>query len=345
MNKILLYGSSLLLLGLVLPAWLTPQDNSPSLDWKSLRKSLRDIHDSKARLESAKKLETIAYELSNTLVDLGSLAAGDSDARVRRQAAITLQTIGLSAHIVVPNLIQGLSREKDDEVRAEVISVFYNTAPLSKDAIPLLLKAAQDRNVEIRCRAIAALGAFGPQVKEAVPLLIQALRDPDKKVPNRTWSGVSSYAYRSLMDIDADAKIAFKAVIGMRREEPAELRKRSADQLEKFIPRNKRLVPFIAAWLSEPSDPERRIYSAYALGIIGPDARDAVPDLLKVLEAKDVEDEGTARAIRIGAVWALGRIGPPAKAALPKLQEMRDQASEPLRSVLDTALGEIQKKD
>jgi HEAT repeat protein len=74
-------------------------------------------------------------------------------------------------------------------------------------------------------------------------------------------------------------------------------------------------VAALCAALNQP-DNQLRSIAAGALGDLGPQARAAVPMLIKAISA------GT----NVNGVWALGRIGPEAKAALPVLEsKMRQQ--------------------
>jgi HEAT repeat protein len=84
----------------------------------------------------------------------------------------------------------------------------------------------------------------------------------------------------------------------------------------------------------EPSVAER---AAEGLGWIGPDAKEAVPTLIKRL--KDPPSEN----FRVTAVAALGRIGPKAKAAVPLLIELIQQKEAPAkaRRTAVSALGKM----
>ncbi len=75
-----------------------------------------------------------------------------------------------------------------------------------------------------------------------------------------------------------------------------------------------------------------------ALGIIGPDAKDAVPALIEVLK-----DKNRTYVSRRNAASALGRIGPDAEASVPTLLEVSKDSSEApnLREVAKNALISI----
>ena len=75
---------------------------------------------------------------------------------------------------------------------------------------------------------------------------------------------------------------------------------------------------------------------ALALGEIGPDAKIAVPILIKAL---DDEYEGVRRF----AALALGKIGPEAEQAVPALIiSLRDDRDKDVRSSAAKALGQIE---
>jgi HEAT repeat protein len=79
--------------------------------------------------------------------------------------------------------------------------------------------------------------------------------------------------------------------------------------------------------------------AALALGKIGPDAREAVPALIEVLGDPEW-------IIRRQAVLALGQIGADARAALPALQKLQKDSSKQVRDAAREALAMVgQTKD
>jgi HEAT repeat protein len=74
--------------------------------------------------------------------------------------------------------------------------------------------------------------------------------------------------------------------------------------------------------------------AALALGQIGPDAREAVPALIEVLGDSEW-------IIRRQAAIALGRIGPDARAALPALQRLLKDSERQVRDAAREAIAKV----
>jgi HEAT repeat protein/S1-C subfamily serine protease len=91
----------------------------------------------------------------------------------------------------------------------------------------------------------------------------------------------------------------------------------------------------VKALASTDADLRRR--AAVALGSLGRDARDALPDLLRVLRASDEKEE-----VRQEAARALGELGTPPKDQLPALEAaLRDARSKAARLYAADALGKL----
>jgi HEAT repeat protein len=77
----------------------------------------------------------------------------------------------------------------------------------------------------------------------------------------------------------------------------------------------------VQAWLDDLRAPDLPTCqeALEALGTMGPDNQDAVPELIRALE-----DENAL--VRAGAARGLGRIGPAARQALPALQSARENS-------------------
>jgi HEAT repeat protein/lysophospholipase L1-like esterase len=92
-------------------------------------------------------------------------------------------------------------------------------------------------------------------------------------------------------------------------------------------------LPVLLGALRQP-DEGGQAAAARALGNLGPAAREAVPELMKLLE------RGTPR-VRAATARALGNMGPAAELAVHELMRRLDDAAPPVRAAAAWALGEI----
>src|SRR5262245_5919482 len=171
----------------------------------------------------------------------------------------------------------------------------------------------------------------GPSAETAA--LIKALKDENRLVRLR--------AMRDLGNQGAAARDAAPTLgLLLRADTEPEVLTQAARALAQIGPAG---VPEL---LKALRDPELRVryQAAGALGIIGPDAREAVPLLTAAL--KETNDKMRARAL-----YALGEIGPEARPAVPALvrtlrdrePDVRTQASGALRQIGPAAVPALEE--
>ena len=173
-----------------------------------------------------------------------------------------------------------------------------------KTVIPALINAFQDENKEVRDSALEAAVVLGPA---AAPDLVAALKNPHERIRRK--------ATDALQQFGAEAKEVVPALVELLKAENTEIREAAIDVIQEIGPDASAAVPALRLVLSENSPRNLKLGAAYALGKIGPAAKDAVPELVKALEAKDEVND----FLRSNAADALGGIGPEAKAAVPAL--------------------------
>ena len=100
------------------------------------------------------------------------------------------------------------------------------------------------------------------------------------------------------------------------KDHSSRVRERASVELVQLAPEVVDALPALTAALSDPHQPVRW-NAARALGLMGPQARPAVPALAKAAKLAD-----WSGAAQVKAAWALGRIGPAAADALPTLVEV-----------------------
>jgi HEAT repeat protein len=316
-----------------------------SARFKELGKKIRD-QDRNVRKKAALALGKIGLELRVSVNDLVH-ALQDQDEGVRAQAAQSLGDIGPSAYFAVPALAKVL-QDKSAKVRAAAAEALAQIGVLAKAAVPALIKAMNDKDVVVRRRVTNALGLIGPRAKAAIPALIKALKDPDKGVKFKEAS-VSQCAMIALGNIGPDAKAAASALLEILNTDDDKFPAAIAT-LAKIKPKDKKLVPFYRQVLQDKEHPRLHYAAVYGLGILGPIAKEAIPDLLEAFRAKGVKGARQIERLQTGVVWALGRMGPAKKVVStlgnvlknPKLAfGVRLEAAQALRAMGPAAKGAV----
>jgi HEAT repeat protein len=201
-------------------------------------------------------------------------------------------------------------------------------APYKAD-IARLLGELKNKDPIRQDKAARDLAALGPR---AVPALIEAIKSDTE--------GVVGRAARALGQIGPPARDAVPALIARLDEDKGRSRDDGEviEALMRIAPRRPEAAPALCAILREPPNNPCRIHAVVALGKMGAEAKEAVPDLIKMLD----EDPRKAGPIRFHAATALGQIGSEAKRAVPALVKLlKDENAGPGRRTVAVALGEI----
>jgi hypothetical protein len=160
-------------------------------------------------------------------------------------------------------------KDKDDKVRHKAAFSLRQLGPEAKAAVPALIDSLKDKNVSVREESAFALQQIGSPAKPAIPALIDALKDEDYWV--RYWS------LRALADFGGDARAAVPALAQILKGPDAELKVQAARGLWRMGENRKEVLAALIDVLQERWD----VRAARMLGEIGPDAKPAVPALLK----------------------------------------------------------------
>lgn len=173
----------------------------------------------------------------------------------------------------------------------------------------------RDRENRDRELAISALAAFGPAAKDAVPDLIAILKDPKLSEPDAVLEALGK--------IGPDAAPAVPFLIAFLIEEIRQGAQPGESTLYELSSAlagvGAPAVPALTKLLGDP-DRQIRFHAARTLGEIGPEAKAAVPSLIRELDW-ELEHFGPDHDSRRHTfVWALGQIGPEAHAAIPSFK-------------------------
>lgn len=183
------------------------------------------------------------------------------------------------------------------------------------------------RKFVLACLGVTALGlgplAAAPADPSSVPDLVKGLADENKAVRLKSA--------RELGDLGAAARTAAPALYAALKEDrEPEVRSQCGKALAQIGPH---ALPFLLQGLDD-KDRVVRSWSVRAVGLIGPEAKEAVGPLTKALKDSQA-------GIRGGAAQALGEIGPAAEASAPALIEALADSDKDVRARAAAALARI----
>ncbi len=275
-------------------------------------------------------------------------------------ACLVIERIGPDAAEAVPQLMHCVKRDAP-EVRIEALLALASIGEAARPAVDTIVSVLENDPFNgVKYAAAYALGRLGDP--KAVPALEKAARsdDPILKL-TALWSlvqlkpddralmqqAVEAFA-EALQSNDAQLR-SIAATAFAETEIPADiaeapLLKSLVDKLDQetinrvidaFVKRGKAVVPRVIRALD---DPKRLPYAVQILNRIGPDAAEAVPKLIELLDT--VEDADIRRDI----IVALGSIGPASAPALPKLLKLLKTADIETKYALTYAIGQLGPK-
>jgi HEAT repeat protein len=226
-------------------------------------------------------------------------------------------------------------------------------------AVPKLRELLKSDDVQVRWRAARALGDYGSLAKDAAGDLLKLLKDKDAVVQYHAAIALGKIEDKSdetvsgLVDAatDKDPRVARAAIAALRKLKPgpgrvtAALKEalKSNDQavtlhaLEAIVEQRGKAVPLLKETLKQP---ETAYLACAAIDQIGPEAADAVPELMELL------GKSKHSQLVIQALLALASIGPAAESAeagIAPLLESKTDDTIPIAAAY--ALGSIGAKD
>jgi HEAT repeat protein len=239
----------------------------------------------------------------------------DEAAEVRQLAAQALGNLGPAAADAVPDLVRSIEDDHID-VRLRALEALGRVGPPAKGAVPRLMQTLRDEN---------------RHSGQPAPPRFQFPAPAFRPVPLPLAAGSHLLAVDALGRIGPDAAAALPQLAELATGNPGALRGAALEALQHLGPA---AVPTLAKGLAS-RDPSERAASAAALGGVLPASGDAVAPLRAALKDDDFE-------VRRHAVFALGLLGPKASAAVPDLVRVLAEAPEPeLRAQAALALGQI----
>lgn len=167
-----------------------------------LTQALRDP-DAAVRATAAEALAVAGAEAKSAAPELVGLLQ-DAEAGVRRSAVRALGRIQpAGAAAVAETLAAMLGREKDRDVRWEIVVSLGLLGEKTPTVIQALTHLLQQEDGELRLRAVRVLASFGPAAREALPQVLRAAQtDPAKSVRQE-----AVHAFAALLGPDLSGRL------------------------------------------------------------------------------------------------------------------------------------------
>ena len=222
-----------------------------------------------------------------------------------------------AAEADVAGLIKSLS-SPTESVRLSAIDSLGRAGPKAAKAVEALTGLLEDESASVRAHAAKALGHIGKPAVPAVKVLAALIADENAQVRRA--------AVEALADIEPGPEVGVPIIVKMLEDADPAARIRALDALAE---EGKTAVPHLINALEK----EEAVYWAcLVLSEIGPDAEEAVPALIKVLDDK-------RPGVRREAILALAAIG---EASAPATDALVEALDCQINGVVATyALGKI----
>jgi HEAT repeat protein len=164
----------------------------------------------------------------------------------------------------------------------------------NKANIAALGDALDDKDGNVRLAAAAALKNHGPAAAAATPRLLARLKDTEEKAVVR---GVIAGALAVIAPADKGAIAALTEAL---EDKQLLVRGHAALALHTIDPKNdKKVVEVLLKVVQTSKDDDARTQAIHALGTVGPEARPAVPALLKALAEGGMVGQAARKALLI----------------------------------------------
>jgi HEAT repeat protein len=223
---------------------------------------------------------------------------------VRQRMSELLAELGPDGAEAIPALAEAC-KDADEGARGAAKVAFQK---VGGEELPRLLAQIKDQSapIDARCKSLWRLGDYGSVAKQVAPALIAALKDENAKVRGG--------AANSLVNMGSEGRIVVPALIAAADDRDPKVRFYAVHSLGGLRPIDKRAVPVLIRKLKDDDDTVRH-FAALSLGHIGPVDKQVVPALIEALKEEQT---------RCGAASALREIGPEARSALPEMLKALD---------------------
>lgn len=219
-------------------------------------------------------------------------------------------------------------------------------ANMGAEVVPTLMNALKAPNPQVRLGAAWSLDSIQPKPEVAIPSLIEALEEENKAASFQRSPDVSgevrekiAFAIGHIGGPKAKAAIPVLRLTLQSKEWRAKFS--AAKALQLLGAPLEEVVPIYLEELGN-NDPNVRIKAALGLGDLGPQAKSAVPGLIKAFADNRDEAGPYYDVFRSYVASTLGKIGPEAAQAIPVLRGALQDKHEAVRFSASVALKKIE---
>jgi HEAT repeat protein len=245
---------------------------------------------------------------------------GDADFAAQYAAMKRLLQLGPDGADAVPDLVRLLGSPRL-ETRMVAAKTLGHIGRAARPAVPTLRAMLKEARPPVRLLAAEALSRIDPTVSEALhPLVAEFARPEDSSFRGNLRIELP----KGLPDSDISVESLPESI--------ARFGERAVLALAELLD-NTDLDEWSAKSSSAQCGAKERLQAAKLLADLGPEAKAAVPALVRALKDKDP-------FIREAAAGALGRIGPAAKEAAPDLITLVEQRNRAASSAGAWVVGE-----
>ena len=233
--------------------------------------------------------------------------------------------------------IEAALSHEDPAVRTHAAAVAEALGPEALPLVPALLRrACVDRVPDVRYAMLRALDRIEPSAEDSVAVFLDLLRTLPKDEPDDPHGFARSLAAWGIGRMGPDAAagegVATLVRIAGDPDDHGDPRYAAGWSLARLAPASAPALPTLQTILRGDHDGSMRSIAAEAIGALGADAEEAVPDLVAALE-----DE--AELVREDAARALGRVARGADSAVPALVRALDDPNALVREYAVESLG------
>ena len=250
-----------------------------------------------------------------------------TEPEVRMQAILALGAIGEDAAPAASHVADRLQNDEMTGVRYAAAYALGNLGA-GEESSAALTAAAESEDGLLAMLAAWALAKANPDDPQAADragqLIVAGLQSESPTV--------QAAAARALAESDLRSDSTADALIAALENAPPHV---ATQAVHALAVQGSKAVPDVARGLENE---KLRLYSIRVLKMMGPDAAEAVPALVKVLESSD--DPAVRREVQ----FALAAIGPAAGTAVPELVKSLSAENEAVRYSAIYALGSLREQ-